>query len=318
MNSKTKADYIKLATHFIQVRLLDNNITPTEKNIRQALLACAVEYRSAYWRRLRCALVTQQIEAGFAKTAASLKSLRNPVTHPDASDALKAQKKPKQKRVKTVKPAEHSLLKKHIIKNRDRALLAILEIALILGCRPIEMMTLQARNNNQLFITGAKKTEKGDRGLDRTVTLSEKDFNIANRARLELLEYQSAKQLSPEQLQKRLQRRLATATKQLWPRRKHRITLYSYRHLMGSALKASEMSRIEIAAIMGHQSVDSVNVYGNSRRHTRRKPSVRAAQESINAVRKTQLHNAGFLLNMTTSRNKISPNHRETILKTMR
>ena len=34
MNHKTKADYIKLATHFIQVSLVDKAINPTEKNIR--------------------------------------------------------------------------------------------------------------------------------------------------------------------------------------------------------------------------------------------------------------------------------------------
>jgi len=134
------------------------------------LLACAVEYRPAYWRRLRGAIVTQQIEAGFAKTAVNLKLLSNPVTLPDASDELKAQKKQKQKRCKTVKEAEHLLLKDHIKQNRDRPLLAILDLAWVLGCRPIEMMTLQVRGNDQIFITGAKKTANGLRGLDRTVT----------------------------------------------------------------------------------------------------------------------------------------------------
>lgn len=302
MNGKTKADYIKLATHFIQARLLDKGINPTEKNIRQALLACAVEYRPAYWRRLRGAIVTQQIEAGFAKTAVSLKLLSNPVTLPDASDELKAQKKQKQKRCKTVKEAEHLLLKDHVKQNRDRPLLAILDLAWVLGCRPIEMMTLQVRGNDQIFITGAKKTANGLRGSDRTVTLSAIEFTNVNKARLELLEYQTAKQLSPEQLQKRLQRRLATATKQLWPRRKHKITLYSYRHLMGSALKKSGIDRREIAAIMGHQSVDSVDVYGNRMRKTQRKPSVRATRESIQSVRKTMLHHPEFLENRQAER----------------
>ncbi len=304
MNGKTKADYIKLATYFIQARLLDKGIDPTEKNIRQALLACAVEYRPAYWRRLRGAIVTQQIEAGFAKTAGSLKLLSNPVTRPDARDELKAQKKLKQKRCKTVKKAEHLLLKNHIKQNRDRPLLAILDLALILGCRPIEMMTLQVRGHDQIVITGAKKTANGLRGLDRTVTLSAIEFTNVNKARLELLEYQTAKQLSPEQLQKRLQRRLATATKQLWPRRKHKITLYSYRHLMGSALKKSGIGRKEIAAIMGHQSVDSVDVYGNRMRKTQRKPSISATSGSIQSVRKTMRHHPEFLENKQVARDK--------------
>ena len=57
---------------------------------------------------------------------------------------------------------------------------------------------------------------------------------------------------------------------------------------MGSDLKASGMIRTEIAAIMGHQSVDSVDVYGNSKT-SQRKPAIRATAESIAAVRKTTL-----------------------------
>lgn len=57
---------------------------------------------------------------------------------------------------------------------------------------------------------------------------------------------------------------------------------------MGSDLKASGMNREEVAAIMGHQSVDSVDVYGNSKT-SQRKPTIRATAESIAAVRKTTL-----------------------------
>jgi hypothetical protein len=54
------------------------------------------------------------------------------------------------------------------------------------------------------------------------------------------------------------------------------------------------MSRIEIAAVMGHQSVDSVNVYGN-RQVSQRSPQIRAIKNSISAVRKNTLKDDSFL-----------------------
>ena len=294
MNKKTKHDYIKLAKHFLQVRLIDKGIAVTPKNIKQALIISAPDYRPNYWRRLRCALVTQQREAGFTKAADIIKETCNPVTDNTASEELKAQKKAKQARRKHVEKEEHLLLKNHLRMKGDLYLTAMIELARILGCRPVEMMTLQVSGDNQIIITGAKKREDGLRGLDGTVKLSPKDFDAANRARSILFEYRSIRGLTEEQLQKRLQRRLATATKKLWPRRKHHITLYSYRHQMGSDLKASGRSSEKIAAIMGHQSVDSVDVYGNKRRSSRHL-SIRATDASIAHVRKTTPKNPEFM-----------------------
>jgi len=295
MNTKTKADYLKLATHFIQVRLLDSNIQPTERSIRQALIAIAIERRPGYWRRLRCALVAQQRDAGFTKTADKLKTVVNPVTNPDSPAELRAMKKPKQKRCKTVKKEEHMALKQHFENKKDFAVVAALETVRILGCRPAEIMGLKLLCNNQVLITGVKKTEDGKRGLDRTVTVTEDDYNILSYSRGALFDEVNfnRKKGMPERAMHRIQHRLATATKNLWPRRKHRITLYSYRHLMGCDLKASGMNRTEVAAIMGHQSVDSVNVYGNS--HTsQRQPVINASQQSVDSVRKTSVKTTDY------------------------
>lgn len=314
MNENTKQDCLKLATHFLKVRLTDKGIPVTPKNIKQALITSAPDYRPAYWRRLRCALVTQQREAGFIKAAEAIKATCNPVTAADAPVGIKSQKKAKQKRRKHVEREEHLLLKRHLNNKGDRCLLAMIEIARILGCRPTEMMSLQVKGDNQTFITGAKKREDGLRGLDRTVILSTTDFETVNHARLTLLEYRSIKGLTKEQLQKRLQRRLATATKQLWPRRRHQITLYSYRHQLGSDLKASGMDRTEVAAVMGHQSVDSVDVYGNKCRSSRNL-SITATAESIASVRKTQLKNQNFIADKKAANDNSHSRVHHTTLK---
>ncbi|HEC60509.1 hypothetical protein LCGC14_0950770 [marine sediment metagenome] len=294
MNEKTKQDYLKLAQYFLQHRLIDNQIPLTPKNIRQALTACAKEYRPAYWLRLRCALVTQQRETGFSKQAELIKAVRNPITLADASEQTKALKKPKQKRIKTVTKDQHQLIYRTVKQNNDKALLAMIEIARILGCRPIEMLSLQLGRNNEVFIDGAKKTENGLRGLNRTVILTDHQYDIIERCHSVLHEELHTRRLNKSQFIKRLQRRLDTVTKKIWLRRKHRITLYSYRHLMGSDLKASGKSRVEIATIMGHQSVDSIDVYGNKSTSTRR-PTLRGSQDSMERVRKTVLKSSDHL-----------------------
>lgn len=63
----------------------------------------------------------------------------------------------------------------------------------------------------------------------------------------------------------RVQSRLERVTLRLWPRRKARPTLYTLRHQMGAGLKASGASRAAIAYVMGHQSTQSVEVYGDRR-----------------------------------------------------
>jgi len=296
MNKKTKQDYLKLVEYFMQVRLMDLGIPITQKNIKQTLVTCAPEYRPAYWRRLRCALVTQQREAGFIKAAEVIKATCNPVTAVYTPAELKSQKKKKQKRRKHVEKEEHFQLKAYFENKMDHAVLAAIEIARILGCRPAEMLDLKMLDNDQIFIMGAKKTARGTRGLDRTVIVSEHDYNTISSLKLifyDEINFNRHKGKS-ERAMHRIQHRLATATKKLWPQRKHQITLYSYRHQMGSDLKGSGLSRKEVAAIMGHQSVDSVNVYGNKRRSSR-DLSIKATDDTIASVRKTKQKNPNFI-----------------------
>jgi len=294
MNKKTKSDYLKTASSFINKNLIYKGIAPTTKTISQAMLYCAKDYRPASWRKLRCALVTQQSEHGFHKTAQTIKHLVNPITANDSPDSIKSQKKAKQKRRKYVTKKEHLLLKRYIENKGDSCLAAAIEIARILGCRPIEIMWMRLRSGNQVFIEGAKKTENGLRGLDRTVVLSEENHNVVLKAHLVLLDYRDTNGVTGEVLKNRLQHRLATVTKNIWPRRQHQLTLISYRHQMGSDLKGSGKTHEEVAAIMGHQSTDSVSVYGNKRR-SNRQLSIKATQESIDSVRKTVPKNPNFL-----------------------
>ncbi len=298
MNRQTQDGYMKLAIYFLKRRLKGKKLENTLLNIQQALIDCAHEYRPGYWRRLRCALAYSFNRTGNPKIADSIKATINPITAANAKSGVKALKKPKQKRQHQVlkkydNDIRHYLLKKG--NSNARCVLAALNIVNIIGCRPIEIMTLKADwNNSTIIITGAKKTTNGLRGLDRAIHLSDKDFAVVVMAYSQLESYRQRQKLTKIQLQSRIQHGLARATAALWPHRKHRITLYSYRHQFASDLKGSDKSREEIAAIMGHQSVDSANTYGD-RRYGGRKIDIKATTSSIASVRKTVPKNRGYI-----------------------
>ncbi|HEJ9887065.1 TPA: site-specific integrase, partial [Pseudomonas aeruginosa] len=74
--------------------------------------------------------------------------------------------------------------------------------------------------------------------------------------------------------------RLRKECRVLWPRRKQHPTLKSFRHQLGSNLKASGESDEAIAYMMGHQSIESISVYGNRRSGAGHKLHIRPAQDA--------------------------------------
>lgn len=279
MTPKTSNDYQKLTEHFFLKKLK----TPLSiSGIKSALLDSALDYRPAYWRRLKRAIQhTLEIHGRF-KAAKVIGALKNPITEPDSP--LSKLKKPKQKRVKRVSQEEHDKLLNHFIKKSDSLMLGALEIVKILGCRPSELFNLKLLGESTVFISGAKKTEDGLRGLDRTLILDDKTFKRLLYA-FNLLNLGSSLTTDKTVVIKRLQRRLQTATKSIWRRRHHHITFYSYRHQLGSDLKSSGIPPKSIAAIMGHQSTVSVDSYGDRRSVTGRHVFPSPNQQTINKVR---------------------------------
>lgn len=56
----------------------------------------------------------------------------------------------------------------------------------------------------------------------------------------------------------------------VFPRKKHRVSAYSYRHQVAADLKASQLSSIEISAILGHAVDQTKKFYGHCRQSRRR------------------------------------------------
>lgn len=266
LDPKTMDSYRKLAENFYKKRLTGQKVTP--KTIADALKAASADYRPDYWRKLRNALAYDQIEKKYCDAARSLSAVKNTITSPPTTahkrlmDKAGVKVKQKQKRLKKVNQDDLERIKNDAAENGHVGVQCALKIAEITGCRPAEMLNIECRENGTIFIPGAKQTQKGNRGLDRLVIASDADFNDLKLAVGTLKSLQPGKAGTMHKVQSQLDR----INKKIWPRRKINFTLYTVRHQFGSVLKSSkEFSREEIAYLMGHQSTQSVEIYGDSR-----------------------------------------------------
>lgn len=270
MNDATKASYRKLAEHFYSERLKGQ--PPSPKRLADALKEAASDYRPAYWRRLRNALAFDQRERGFDEAAQRIDATKNPLTRNGPSDETKA----KQPRAKRVAEADERKLLDHFVKLNDPVTTAALFVAKHTGARPAEFKGIQIVDG-RVFVPGAKQSHGGTRGADRLLVLPPEVVNAISKAIPHL-----QGDIGPTQ------DRIRAAAKKLWPQRKSVPSLYSWRHQMGSDLKASGMSRAEVAYLMGHQATESANVYGNSRTARGGRSLPKAPPEAdLSAIRET-------------------------------
>lgn len=292
LKKTTRTDYEKLATHFYQTRLDGQPQSP--KRVRDALRLAAADWRPDYWRRVRNALMYDQIAAGYYDSAASIKATKNPVTQPQTAADRQMREtvggKPgvRQKRVKKLSKADYSALYKAIVANKDRELLVAVAVAQATGARPAEMLGIECLANGTIFIPGAKKGADGKRGLDRHLSVSAEIWGNVKTS-IALLRKASPGKAG---VMHKLQSRMQTLTARLWPRRKAHPSLYSFRYALGSELKASGLSRREVAYIMGHQATASVDRYGDRRSGSGKTPVKAAPGADMSSVRET--HTAPF------------------------
>lgn len=253
MKPETRQEYLRLASHFYLTRMPGQTQSP--KRITDALLACAGEYRPAYWRRLRRALELDQAEKGYASSAERIAGTENPVTKRAVQTRDFSQVKPKRRRVKRVSDADEQALLEHLVNVQGDAEAAVaIAVVKYTGCRPSEIERMRVDTaTGEVWIEGAKKSHGGIRGADRRLQLTPENASMVAGA-LKLI-----RRVGP------IQDRIRAAGKRLWPLRPALPTLYSWRHQMGSDLKASGMERVEIAYIMGHQATASVDQYGDPR-----------------------------------------------------
>lgn len=222
--------------------------------IEAALKSYATSVCGSTWRTVRSCLARHQSILGHEKAARAIRILENPIEP--------AERKARPRRCKAV---DEKTLEKIVSEARaaeDWELAAVLHVVAVTGCRPIELLSVSIRDIHagwEITIKGAKT--RHDRGLKERVLILEKGAGEHLDQAVAWVQRLDVKSL------KALQERLAQLVYRLFPRRKARPSLYSFRHQLGAELKSTDkLSHQQVAAIMGHRSVQSVAVYGGRRR----------------------------------------------------
>ena len=250
---------------------------PDSAQICAALLARAPKYRPNAFSTLKSALLNDQLNRGNTKAATAIRALINPVTAPGSQIA----KKPKLKQIRKVLYEDFKLLIKHLraAGNLDEA--ASLVLAYCLGVRPCEMRTITI-TGNLAHIVGGKKNAELHRGADRILVIDKAKT-------LELVKWAAKRMSESPRTNTAIRDCLRKECRSLWPRRKKQPTLKSFRHQMGSILKASGESPESMAYIMGHQSTASLSVYGDGRLGAGMKVHIRASADAdLASIRQPQ------------------------------
>lgn len=279
MNEDTQNRCRSIAAHFYKTRISGS---PTGKRVSDALKHCASEYRPDYWRTLRIALAFVAKEDGFYKASDHIAATKNPIT---SDSGRRSEIKKKQNRQKSVNRADEKQLLDYLLDNKEGVTFAAVTLVSYLGCRPAELKSLVFLDDQTILIPSAKQTANDDRGLDRIVFIETK--TLFNSLKTSHDMFTKAPYTDPTRY---VQRRLDTLTQRLWPQRKVRPSLYSWRHQMGADLKASDMNSAEIAAIMGHRSIESINVYGNRRSARSSRSYLTPTREIVKHVERINKH----------------------------
>lgn len=273
MTPITSKRYRIRATNFYRARW--DGSDPTSAQICAALKECAPKYVPGSFRVLKDALVHDQLTRGNNDCAAAIQAFVNPVTERGST----IRRKPKPPKVRSVLEKVFNELIAHLMKQGCFDEIAAVTMAYLLGTRPCEMRTVRMEGN-LAHITGGKKQAKLKRGADRTLEIT--DPNV-----LSMISSVAAHLAACHRSDAAIRDRLRKECRTLWPRSKKHPTLKSFRHQLGATLKASDGSAECLAYVMGHQSTNSIGVYGNRRSGEGRKLYVAPAKGAdLSKIRK--------------------------------
>ena len=245
-----------------------NGSATDSAQICAAMVALAPQYVSSSFRVLKNALAADQLARGNPVAAEAIRSVTNPVTAPGST----MPRKPRPRRVRSVSKQDVALLVRHLSDTGCGDEWAAVMLAYVTGARPCEMRSIEVEDN-LVTIRGGKKSRKLKRGADRVLL-------IENRKALKAVTLAAERLRHTARSDTAIRDALRKACRLLWPRRTVQITLKSLRHQLGANLKASSDSPQHLAYIMGHQSTESIDVYGDRRKGEGRKLYVAPANDA--------------------------------------
>lgn len=273
MNKETQNAYRSLASHFYAKHLPD--IPPSELNefnVIGALLRAAPGYRPDYFRRLRNALALDQKLKGRFWIAQEINRTLNPVT------VLGLPRKRKPVRRQRISDEDFGRWVDGLLADEMPVEAGALMLISMTGVRPCELAGITV-DGLRIKIQGAKHSHGGLRGADRELEASQEFCDLVRNA----LEAFHKEDRSLDSIRMAIHE----VAKKVFPRGRT-PSMYTLRHQFGANLKASGVSRVQMAYVMGHQATDSIGRYGDKRFGRAEAVQVRPAKDAdLSAIRIT-------------------------------
>ena len=273
MNTETQNAYRSLASHFYATHLPD--IPPSELNefnVIGALLRAAPGYRPDYFRRLRNALALDQKLKGKFWIAQEINRTLNPVT------VLGLPRKRKPVRRQRISDEDFGRWVDGLLADEMPVEAGALMLISMTGARPCELAGITV-DGLRIKIQGAKHSHGGLRGADRELEASQEFCDLVRNA----LEAFHKEDRSLDSIRMAIHE----VAKKVFAR--GRIpSMYTLRHQFGANLKASGLSRVQMAYVMGHQATDSIGRYGDKRFGRAEAVQVKPAKDAdLSSIRTT-------------------------------
>jgi hypothetical protein len=150
------------------------------------------------------------------------------------------------------------------------------------GLRPEEWWSAGLVEPRKLRVRNAKGSQNRTFGIHRTLLLdsfTDEEMHVV----LEFLAIVAGS--DRETLYEACRKRLLKINRELWPRAKRHVTLYTGRHQFAADHKAARVSRVELAALMGHGSTLTAGRHYARPGRGRGRVRVRPSPEDIDRVR---------------------------------
>lgn len=233
----------------------------------------------ATWRQYRSALVWYLERAACADAAGYARSL-------DESPCLRQAQRTSARKSKRLPEQRLTQLIEHLAGGRgryDRAIGLWILSNYYVGLRPEEWWTVEWIEPRLLRVRNAKRSQGRTFGTHRTLaldTFSEQEMHVLHQF-LAIVTAHSDHQAFYLACCKRLWR----INRQLWPKARRHITLYSGRHQFAADHKAAGLTRDELAALMGHGSNRTADRHYARRQFGRSRSNVSPAAEDVERVR---------------------------------
>nr|WP_305910468.1 hypothetical protein [Methylomarinum sp. Ch1-1]MDP4523219.1 hypothetical protein [Methylomarinum sp. Ch1-1] len=173
----------------------------------------------------------------------------------------------------------------------DSVVITWLSAGLLVGLRPIEWKDARL-DGTRLIIRNAKATNSRACGEYRVLDL--KHFDQINFSMIQEMLSIIENVNNFDSFYKICSNHLYRINKAIWSGKKRRITLYSPRHQFAANAKSSGLSKVEIAALMGHASDQTAGFHYGRKASGDRLIVIPANEDNMKHVRQIASHEISF------------------------